>query len=245
MGDSNVACINIWILFAPVYIWMGALGGWTVDTDETRPRTKHIRFKDLAKEGTAARVMKVRGICYENQEVCCSVAQLCLTLCDPMDCSMPGFLILHHLPELAQTHVHWVSDAIQTSHPLSSPSPPAFNLSQHQVFSNESALHVRWLKFWNFSFSISPSNEYSGLISFRMDWFDPLAVQGTLKSLLRDSQESSPTPQFKSISSSVLSLLYGPTLTSIHDYWKNQEIIPRNRCGIAKLCLVLLRSQVW
>ena len=157
---------------------------WTVDTDETRPRTKHICFKDLAKEGTAARVMKVRGICYENQEVCCSVAQLCLTLCDPMDCSMPGFLILHHLPELAQTHVHWVSDAIQTSHPLSSPSPPAFNLSQHQVFSNESALHIRWLKFWNFSFSISPSNEYSGLISFRMDWFDPLAVQGTLKSLL-------------------------------------------------------------
>ena len=192
MGDSNVACINIWILFAPVYIWMGALGGWTVDTDETRPRTKHIRFKDLAKERTAARVMKVRGICYENQEVCCSVAQLCLTLCDPMDCSMPGFLILHHLPELAQTHVHWVGDAIQTSHPLSSPSPPAFNLSQHQVFSNESALHIRWLKFWNFSFSISPSNEYSGLISFRMDWFDPLAAKGlsrvfsgTLKSLLQ------------------------------------------------------------
>ena len=82
-----------------------------------------------------------------------------------------------------------------------------------KVFSSESVLCIRWPKYWSFSFSISPCNEYSGLISFRMDWFDLLAVQGTL-------QESSPTPQFKSISSSVLSLLYGPTLTSIHDYWK-------------------------
>jgi len=217
---------------------MGALGGWTVDTDETRPRTKHIRFKDLAKEGTAARVMKVRGICYENQEICCSVAQLCPTLCDPMDCSMPGFLILYYLPGLAQTHVHWVGDAIQTSHPLSSPSPPAFNLSQHQVFSNESALHIRWLKFWSFSFSISPSNEYSELISFRMDWFDPLAVQGTLKSLL---QHHSLKASVLQCSAFFMVLLSHPYMT----YWKNQEIIPRNRCGIAKLCLVLLRSQVW
>ena len=82
-----------------------------------------------------------------------------------------------------------------------------------RVFSSESVLCIRWPKYWSFSFSISPCNEYSGLISFRMDWFDLLAVQGTL-------QESSPTPQFKSISSSVLSLLYGPTLTFIHDYWK-------------------------
>ena len=74
-GDSNIACINIWILFAPVYVWMGALGGWTVDTDETRPRTKHTHFKDLAKEGTGARVMKVRGICYHEKRICfsCSV----------------------------------------------------------------------------------------------------------------------------------------------------------------------------
>ena len=108
-----------------------------------------------------------------------------------------------------------------------------------RVFSNESVLHIRWRKYWSFSFNISPSNEHPGLISFRMDWFDLLAVQGTARLL-----ESSPTPQFKSISSLVLSFLYSPTLTSIHDYWKNQEIIPRNRCGIAKLCLVLLRSQV-
>ena len=85
--------------------------------------------------------------------------------------------------ELAQTHVHWVGDAIQPSHPLSSPSPPTFNLLQHQSLSNESVLHIRWPKYWHFSFSISPSNEYSGLISFRMDWLDLLAVQGTLKSL--------------------------------------------------------------
>ena len=101
-----------------------------------------------------------------------------------MDCSRPGFPVLHHLPELAQTHVHWVSDAIQPSHPLLSASPD-FNLSPHQGFSNESALHIKWLKYWSFSFSISPSSEYSGLISFRIDWFDLLAVQGTLKSLLQ------------------------------------------------------------
>ena len=114
-----------------------------------------------------------------------SVTQLCLTLCDPMDCSSPGLPVHHQLQEFTQTHVQWVGDAIQTSHPLSSASPPALNLSQHQVFSNESALHIRWPKYWSFSFNISPSNEYSGLISFRMDWLDLLAVQGTLKSLLQ------------------------------------------------------------
>ena len=114
-----------------------------------------------------------------------SVAQSCPTLCDPLDCSMPGLPIYHQLLESTQTHVHWVNDAIQPSHPLLSPSPPAFNLSQHQVFSNESVLPIRWPKYWSFSFTISPSNEYSGLISFRMDWLDLLAVQGTLKSLLQ------------------------------------------------------------
>ena len=102
-----------------------------------------------------------------------------------MDCSMPGFPVHHQLPQLTQTHIHWVCDAIQPSHPLSSPSPPAFNLSQHQVFSNESVLHIRWTKYWSFSVSLIPSNEYSGLISFRMDWLDLLAVQGTLKSFLQ------------------------------------------------------------
>ena len=97
-----------------------------------------------------------------------------------MDCTTPGFPVYRQLPELTQTHVHRVGDAIQPSHPLSSPSPPTFNHFQHQgllVFSNESVLHIRWPKYWSFSFSTSPSNEYSGLISFRMDWLDLLAVQ--------------------------------------------------------------------
>ena len=105
-----------------------------------------------------------------------------------MDCTTPGFPVYRQLPELTQTHVHRVGDAIQPSHPLSSPSPPTFNHFQHQgllVFSNESVLHIRWPKYWSFSFSTSPSNEYSGLISFRMDWLDLLAVQGMLKSLLQ------------------------------------------------------------
>ena len=124
-----------------------------------------------------------------------SITQSCLTLCNPTDCSTPGFPVNHHLSELAQTPVYWVDYAIQPSHPLSSPSPPAFNLSQHQdlfllffffrVFSKELVLQIRWPKYWSFNFSISPSNEYSGLISFRIDWFDLLAVQGTIKSLLQ------------------------------------------------------------
>ena len=128
-----------------------------------------------------------------------SVAQSCLTLCNPMDCSTPGFPVHHQLPELAQIHVHRVSDAIYPSRPQSSPSHPAFNLSQHLVFSNKSILHIRWPKYWSFSFGISPSSGYSGLIFFRIDWFDLLASQGTLKSLLQH--------QFKSISSLVLSFL--------------------------------------
>ena len=110
-----------------------------------------------------------------------SVSQSCLTLCDPIYCSTTGFRIHHQLSELTQTHVHRAGDAIQPSHPLSSPSPPA----SIRVFSNESVFRISWPKYWSFSFSISPSNEYSGLISFRMDWSDLLAVQGTLKSLLQ------------------------------------------------------------
>ena len=102
-----------------------------------------------------------------------------------MECSMLGFPVHHKLLELTQPYIHWVSDIIQPSHPLSSPSPPAPNPSQHQEFSIQSALHIRWPKSWSFSFNISPSNEHSGLISFRMDWLDLLAVQGTLKSLLQ------------------------------------------------------------
>ena len=130
-----------------------------------------------------------------------------------MDCSTSGFPVHHQFLELTQTHVHRVSDAIQPSHPLLSPSPPVFNLSQHEGLFNESVLCIRWTKNWSFSFSISPSNEHLGLISFRIDWLDCLVVQGNLKSFLA-------TPQFKSINSSVLSCLYSPTLTSIRNYWK-------------------------
>ena len=114
-----------------------------------------------------------------------SVTQSCPTLCDPMNCSTPGLPVHQQLLEFTQTHVHRVSDAIQPSHPLSSPSPPAPNPSQHQGLSNESVLHIRCPWYWSFSFSISPSNEHPGLISFRMDWLDLLTVQGTLKSLLQ------------------------------------------------------------
>ena len=102
-----------------------------------------------------------------------------------MNHSTPDLSVHHLLPEFTQTHVDQVGDAIQPSYPLWSPSPPALNLSQHQGFSNESALRMRWPNYWSFSFSISPSNEHPGLISFRMDWLDLLAVQGTLKSLLQ------------------------------------------------------------
>ena len=105
--------------------------------------------------------------------------------CDPMDRSTPGLPVHHQLPELTQTHVHWVGDAIQPSHPLSSPFPPPSIFPSIRVFSKESVLRIRWPKYWSFSFSISPFNEYSGLTSFRTDWLDFLAVQGILKSLLQ------------------------------------------------------------
>ena len=114
--------------------------------------------------------------------LCCPLPQSCQTLCDPMDYSTPGFPVFHHLPEFAQTPVHWVGDAIQPSHPPSSPSLPSI-LTSIRVFSNQSALCIRWPNYW--SFSIHPSNEYSGLISFRIDSFDLPAVQRTLKSLLQ------------------------------------------------------------
>ena len=122
--------------------------------------------------------------------------------------STPGFPVLDHLPEVAQ-----IQPSLVLCHPLLLPSI----FPSIRVFSNESALHIRCPKYWNFTFNISPPHEHSGLISFRMDWLDLLAVQGT------HSQESFPTWQFKSINSSALSILYSPTLTSIHDYWKNHS----------------------
>ena len=114
-----------------------------------------------------------------------SVTQSCPTLCNSCDCSTPGLPVHHQLPEFTQTYVHSVSDSIQPSHPLSSPSPPAFNLSQHQgLFKWVSSLH-QVAKVLEFLLQHRPSNEHSGLISFRIDWFDLLAVQGTLKSLLQ------------------------------------------------------------
>ena len=142
------------------------------------------------------------------------------TLCDPMDYSMPGFPVLHRLPELAQIHVHWVGVVIQPSHPLSSPSP-AFSLSQHQgLFPWVSSSH-QVAKETSVLASVLPV-DYLGLISFRIDWFDLLAVVGTLKSLL----------QHHSLKASILcsQLLYGPTLTSIHDYWKNHSFVYTDLC---------------
>ena len=137
-----------------------------------------------------------------------SVAQSCPTLCDPMNCSTPGLPVHHQLPEFTQTHVHWIDDALQASHlcRLLLLLPSIF--PSIRVFSNESILRMRWPKYWSFI----PSKEHTRLI-FRMDWLDP-----------KDSQESSPTPQFKSINSSVLSSLHSPTLTSIHDHWKNHSL---------------------
>ena len=115
-----------------------------------------------------------------------SLTQSCPTLCNPMNSSTPGLLVHQQLPEFTQTPVHRVSDAIQPSHPLLSPLLLPPSRPSIRVFSNESTLHMRWPKYWNFSFRISPSNEHPGLISFRMDWLDLLAVQGTLKSLLQE-----------------------------------------------------------
>ena len=142
-----------------------------------------------------------------------SAAQSCPTLCYPMDCSMPGFPVHHQcLLKLMSTESKMSSNQLILCCPLLL-LPSIF--PSVRVFSNESVLHIRWPKYWSFSFSISPSDEYSGLISFRMDWMDLFAVQGI--------QEFSPTPQFKSTNSLALSFLYNPTLTSIHDYWGNHS----------------------
>ena len=146
-----------------------------------------------------------------------SVAQSYLTLCDPMDCSIPGFPVHHQLPEPTQTHVHCISDAIQPSHPLSSPSLPAFNLSQHQglfqwVSSPHQVAKVLQFQLQHQSFQWTPGTDllWDGLVG------SPCSP--------RDSQENSPTLQSKSINSSVLSFLHSPTLTSIHDYRKNHSL---------------------
>ena len=163
------------------------------------------------------------------------VTQSCPTLCDSMDCSAPGFRFHHQLPELAQTRVHQIGDAIPPSHPLSSPSPPAFSLPSIRVFSSESALCIRWPKDWSFSFTFSPSNEYSGLISFTTDWFDLLSVQGTLKSLL----------QYHSSKVSVLQPSAFFMVQLSHPYMTTGKTIVLTRgLLLAKWCLCFLISSL-
>ena len=151
-----------------------------------------------------------------NRSQFSSVTHSCRTLCNPMNCSTPGLPVHHQLPEFTQTHVHRVSDAIQPSHPLSSPSPPAPNPSQNQGL-------FQW---------VNSSHEVAKVLEFQLqhqsfqtniqDW-SPLEWTSWISCSPRDSQESSPTLQFKSINSSVLSFLYSPTLTSIYNYWKSHS----------------------
>ena len=177
--SPEVVCCPLYLQLAhTTYKWQRSLHGpaplsaaFTWCAREHKSQKPHVYFQEL------------RRLCSESVVLTqlSSVAQSCPTLCDPMDCSIPGFPVYYHLLEPAQTHVHWV-----WCHPTISSSVVPF--SSHlqsfprSVFSNESVLRMRWPKYWSFSFSISPSNEYSGLISFRMDWLDLLAVQGTLKS---------------------------------------------------------------
>ena len=137
-----------------------------------------------------------------------SVTQSCPTLCNLMDWIMPGLPVHHQILELVQTPVHWVSDAIQPSHPLPSPSLLPSIFPSIRVFSKESVFHIRWPEYWSFSFSISPSNEHSGLIFFRIDWLDLLAVQGTLKSLF----------QHHSLKASILRCSVFFTVQILHPY---------------------------
>ena len=158
------------------------------------------------------------------------VTKLHLTFCNLMNCSIPGFPVLHYLLEFAQIHVHesvmLSNHLILCHHLLLLPSV----FPSIRVFSNELVLRIGWPKYWSLSFSISPSNVHSGLISFKIDWFALLAVQGTLKSLLQ--------PQFKSIDSLMLSLLYGPTFISVHDNWKNHSFDCMD-LGSEMMCLLV------
>ena len=160
------------------------------------------------------------------------LVQSCPTLCDSMDCNTPGFPVLYHLPKLVQTHVHWVSDDIQPSHPLQSPSPHTLNLSQHQsLLMRDSVLSIRWPNYRIFSFSISPSNEYSRLISFRISWFDLLAVQGTLKRL----------PQHHSSKASVLRCSVFFTVQLSHPFMTTgKTIILTRQTFVGKVMYLLL-----
>ena len=151
-----------------------------------------------------------------------------------MNCSTPGFPVFQYLPEFAQVYFHWASDAIQPSYPLSSPILLPSIFPSIRVFSSESALCITWSEYWGFSFSTRTFNEYSGLISFRIDVLDFLGVQGTLKSLLQQHNLKTWIQ--------ALSLLWGSTLTSIHGYWgknkqTNKNIVLTTQVLIGKVCL--------
>ena len=149
-------------------------------------------------------------IYYQSFPICCCLAaKSCPTLCNPMGCSRPNS---QSLLKFMSVESVMLSNHLILCCPLLLP-PSIF--PSIRVFSNDSVLHIRWPKCWSFSFSISPSKKYSGLISFRMDWLDLCSP--------KNSQESSPTPELKSINSLVLNFLYSPTLTSIHDHWKNHS----------------------
>ena len=163
-----------------------------------------------------------------------SVTQLCPTLCNPMDCSTPGFSVYHQLSEFMQTHVHWVGVATQPSHPLSSPSPPISIFPSIRVFSTVSVLPIRWPKYWSFSFSIIPSKEHPGLISFRMDWLYLLAVQGTLKSLL----------QHHSSKASILQRSAFFTVQLSHPYMTTGKTIASNRWTFVGKVMSLLLNML-
>ena len=166
-----------------------------------------------------------------HQLRCCSVAKSCLTLCDPMDCSTPGFPVHHHLPEFAQTHVHWVADTnhLILCHSLLLPSV----FPSIRVFSSESALCIRWPKYWSLGFNISPSNGYSGLISFRIDWFDVLVVQGTsivfqLKKTTQNTERMDDFPPSSPQRTLLRNVSMWPLETS---YTTEQPVVPSSDIG--------------
>ena len=172
----------------------------------------------LSKIGSRNKLISWYSVRMNTHTICCfcSVTKLCLTVCNPMDCSTPGLPVLHHLSQFTQTHVHWVGDAIQPSHPLLPLLLLPSVFPSIRVFSSELALPIRWPKYW--SFSISPSNEYSGLVSFWIDWFNLLAVQGTLKSLLQHHS------------------LIWKTLISAHDYLKSHSFDCMDLPNIMVIC---------
>ena len=148
---------------------------------------------------------------------CYSVAQLCPTLCDPMDCSTSGVPVPHHLPKFSQVHVHCISDAVQPSHPLMPSIFPSI-----RDFSNVLPVHIRLPKYWSFSFSINPSSDYSGL--------SPLRLTGFISLLSGDFQESSPASQSKGINSLAFCLLYSPAFTTVCDHWEDHSLDYMDLC---------------